>query len=138
MKPRAQPPFLVSLGRSQIASLTATLVDFGTMVFLTEFAGLWYVAATATGAFVGAVVNFFLGRHWTFAADHQPIHGQFLRYSAVSAVSLALNTLGVYLFTEYLSLHYTLSRAIVAIAVALLFNYPLHRRFVFGRRQTFA
>jgi putative flippase GtrA len=138
MKPRAQPPLFTSLRRSQIASLTATLIDFGTMVFLTEVAGLWYVAATATGAFVGAVVNFFLGRHWSFTADHQPIHGQVLRYAIVSAMSLALNTVGVYLLTEYLSLHYTLSRALIAVAVALLFNFPLHRRFVFGRRQTFA
>ena len=138
MKPRGQPPLLTSLRRSQIASLTATLIDFGTMVFLTEVAGLWYVAATASGAFVGAVVNFFLGRHWSFTAGHQPIHGQFLRYAIVSAMSLALNTLGVYLLTEYLNLHYTLSRAIIAVAVALLFNFPLHRRFVFRRRQTFA
>lgn len=138
MKPRGQPPFFVSLRRSQVASLTATFVDFGTMIFLTEVAGVWYVAATAAGAFVGAVVNFFLGRHWSFTAGHQPIHGQFLRYAIVSAMSLALNTLGVYLLTEYVHLHYTLSRAIIAVAVALLFNFPLHRRFVFGRRQTFA
>jgi putative flippase GtrA len=137
MKPRGQPPLWVSLRRSQVASLTATLVDFGSMVFLIEVAGVWYVAATATGALIGAVVNFFLGRHWTFTAGHQPVHGQFLRYAIVSAMSLALNTLGVYLLTDHLHLHYALSRAITAIAVGTLFNFPLHRRFVF-RRQTYA
>jgi putative flippase GtrA len=137
MKRHLPPPFMVSLRRSQVASLTATCVDFGTMVFLTEVAGVWYVAATAAGAFVGAVVNFFLGRHWTFTADHEAIHGQVVRYAVVSAVSLGLNTAGVYLLTDYAHLHYALSRAIVAISVSLLFNFPLHRHFVFNR-QTYA
>lgn len=137
MKPHAPPPLLVSLGRSQVAALSATVIDFATMICLIEFAGVWYVAATATGAFVGAVVNFFLGRHWSFTAGHQPIHGQFVRYAVVSVMSLALNTLGVYLLTDYVNFHYAVSRAITAVSVALLFNFPLHRRFVFGR-QTFA
>ena len=137
MKPHSSPPLLVSLGRSQVAALSATVIDFATMICLIEFAGVWYVAATATGAFVGAVVNFFLGRHWSFTAGHQPIHGQFVRYAVVSLMSLALNTLGVYLLTDYVNFHYAVSRAITAVSVALLFNFPLHRRFVFGR-QTFA
>ena len=137
MKPHSSPPLLVSLGRSQVAALSATVIDFATMICLIEFAGVWYVAATATGAFVGAVVNFFLGRHWSFTAGHQPIHGQFVRYAVVSVMSLALNTLGVYLLTDYVNFHYAVSRAITAVSVALLFNFPLHRRFVFGR-QTFA
>ncbi len=134
---RLQPPLLVSLRRSQVASLTATFVDFGSMVFLTEVGNVWYVAATATGAFIGAVVNFLLGRHWTFTADHEALRGQVFRYAAVSAASLALNTGGVYALTDYLHLHYALSRAIVAMSVGLLFNFPLHRRFVFNR-QTYA
>ncbi|HEY1269607.1 MAG TPA: GtrA family protein [Candidatus Binatia bacterium] len=137
MKRRLPPPLMVSLRRSQVASLTATLVDFSSMVFLTEVAGIWYVAATASGAFIGAVVNFLLGRHWTFTAGHEAIHGQVVRYAVVSAVSLALNTAGVYLLTEYAHLHYTLSRVIIAISVGLLFNFPLHRHFVFNR-QTYA
>ncbi len=137
MKRRLPPPLMVSLRRSQVASLTATLVDFSTMVSLTEVAGVWYVAATATGAFIGAVVNFLLGRHWTFTADHEAIHGQVARYAVVSAVSLGLNTAGVYLLTDYAHLDYALFRLIVAMSVGLLFNFPLHRHFVFNR-QTYA
>ena len=52
-------------------------------------------------------------------------------------VSLVLNSLGVYLLTEYLKIHYAISKAITAFLVGVLFNFPLHRRFVFGR-QTYA
>ncbi len=130
-----QPPLMVSLRRSQIASLTATLVDFGSLIFLVEIGRVWYVAATAIGAFLGAVVNFILGRHWSFTAENDSVRGQAVRYAAVSAVSLALNSFGVYVLTEYLEIHYAISRAITAFLVGVLFNFPLHRRFVFGKQK---
>ncbi len=130
-----QPPLMVSLRRSQIASLTATFVDFGSLIFLVEIGGVWYVAATAIGAFLGAVVNFMLGRYWSFTAENDSVRGQALRYAAVSAISLALNSWGVYLLTEYLGIHYVISRALTALLVGVLFNFPLHRRFVFGKQH---
>ncbi|HEX5606044.1 MAG TPA: GtrA family protein [Candidatus Binatia bacterium] len=132
-----QLPLMVSLRRSQIAAISATLVDFSSLIFLVEIGRVWYVAATATGAFLGALVNFLLGRHWSFAAGDEAIHGQVFRYAAVSAGSLVLNSAGVYLLTEGFGIHYALSKLITAILVGLLFNFPLHRRFVF-RRHTYA
>jgi putative flippase GtrA len=137
MRRRRQPPLIVSLRRSQIASLTATVVDFTTLIFLVEIGHVWYVAATAIGTFLGAVVNFMLGRHWSFVAHHEAVRGQAIRYALVSAVSLVLNSLGVYLLTDHLKIHYAISKAITAFLVGVLFNFPLHRWFVFGR-QTYA
>ena len=128
---------MLSLKRSQIASLTATIADFCSLIFLVEIARVWYVAATAIGACLGAFVNFILGRHWTFMAHDESFRGQALRYAAVAAVSLALNSLGVYFLTAYLNIHYAISRVITAVLVGVLFNFPLHRHFVFGR-QTYA
>jgi putative flippase GtrA len=137
MRQGLQPPLMVALTRSQIASLTATVLDFSCLVFLVEVAHAWYVAATATGALLGAIINFILGRHWSFMADHDAIRGQAIRYAVVSGMSLVLNSLGVYLLTDYLEIHYAISKAITAFLVGILFNFPLHRRFVFGR-QTYA
>ncbi|HEX7229007.1 MAG TPA: GtrA family protein [Candidatus Binatia bacterium] len=123
--------------RSQIAAISATIVDFSSLIFLVEIGHVWYVAATATGAFLGALVNFLLGRHWSFAVKDGAIHGQVLRYTAVSIGSLVLNSVGVYLLTEDFGIYYALSKLITAILVGLLFNFPLHRRFVF-RRHTYA
>ena len=137
MHRRLRPPLMVSLRRSQIASLMATLVDFSSLIFLVEIGHVWYVAATATGAFLGALVNFILGRHWSFAANDEAVRGQAIRYVVVSAVSLLLNSLGIYLLTDYLKIHYAISKTIIAFLVGILFNFPLHRTFVF-RRQTYA
>jgi phosphatidylglycerophosphate synthase/putative flippase GtrA len=133
----SKPSLLVSLRRSQIASLSATVVDFASLIFLVEFGRVWYVAATAAGALFGAIVNFMLGRHWTFMANHEAVRGQAIRYAGVAAISLALNSVGVYLLTEYLGIHYAMSKVITAFLVGLLFNFPLHRRFVF-KRHTYA
>jgi putative flippase GtrA len=112
----------------------ATVVDFSCLVFLVEVAQIWYVVATVIAGFLGAFVNFMLGRHWSFTADDEAFHGQAIRYAAVCAASLVLNSLGVYLLTEYLKMHYAMSKVVTAIFVGVLFNFPLHRRFVFSRR----
>ena len=86
---------------------------------------------------LGALINFILGRHWSFVANDEAVRGQAIRYAAVSAVSLLLNSLGVYLLTDYLKIHYVISKVIIAFLVGILFNFPLHRSFVF-RRHTYA
>src|SRR5215831_6504392 len=135
MKRKSEPPLMVSLRRSQVASLTATIVDFGSLVFLVEAAGVWYVTATAVAAFLGALVNFAIGRRWTFEATEQAVHSQMLRYAVIALLSLILNSAGVYLLTGYFGIYYMLSKAITAFAVGVLFNFPLHRYFVFGRQK---
>jgi putative flippase GtrA len=124
-------PFWKSLGRAQIAAFAATAVDFGTLFFATERLHVWYVFSTGLGALLGAVTNFALNRYWSFEATHVSWGPQAVRYAAVSAGSLGLNMLGVYAFTDGAGLKYGVSKIITAIAVGLLFNFPLHRRYVF-------
>jgi len=126
-----RPTFFQSFTRAQASSVIATLADFTTLVALVEMLGLWYVTATAIGALVGAVVNFMLGRHWSFVALQGRIEHQIFKYSIISGLSLLLNTLGVYVFTDLVGLKYTLSKLIVAGLVGIFFNFPLHRSFVF-------
>lgn len=127
-----------SFTRSQISSLTATLVDFSILVFLVEICGLWYVTSTALGAFAGAVTNFLMGRHWSFRKTVNPdmtvnreLHAQIFKYALVSGASLGLNSFGVYVFTEHFGLMYAVSKMIVALLIGIFFNFPLHRSFVF-------
>jgi putative flippase GtrA len=129
-----RPSFLTSFKRSQVASFAATIADFGTLVCLVELAQVWYVAATAIGAFVGALTNFMFGRYWSFVAIQDGMHGQAFRYALVSAMSLVLNSGGVYLFTDFVGLKYIVSKTIVAILIGIFFNFPLHRHFVFRAR----
>lgn len=131
MSPVVRVPFWVSFGRAQLASIAATVVDFGTLFFATEILGVYYVISTGLGAFLGAITNFIVNRFWSFEATHVSMGPQAFRYGMVSLGSLGLNMLGVYAFTEHLGLKYGFSKVITALLVGLLFNFPLHRRYVF-------
>jgi putative flippase GtrA len=131
--PDAQSPSTaVRLLRHQASSAITTAVDFGVMIACKELLGVSPAVATVFGASSGAVTNFSLGRFWTFEATHSHPRGQAVRYALVSAASLAWNAFGEWLFTDKLGLQYVVARAIVAIAVSLLWNYPLQRFFVFS------
>lgn len=116
---------------AQVAAFIGTAVDFGMVVFLTEIFGIWYVVSNAVGAMCGAVTNFFLGRNWVFSATQNKISHQAFRYFLVATGSMILNTLGVYILTEFTSLNYIFSKVIVAVFIAFTFNFLLQKYFVF-------
>jgi putative flippase GtrA len=144
MQPRATPSADASatatwrtLGRHQLGATAATAADFGGMIACVELLGTSPVTATAIGATLGAVTNFTLGRQWIFRRPSGAFLGQATRYALVSAASAGWNTLGEHALHDRAHIQYVLARALVSIAVSLLWNFPLQRRFVFqdGRGQ---
>lgn len=123
--------FMHAFSKSQIAAGTATAVDYAVLFSLVEWAGVWYVVATAIGALAGALTNFVMNRQWSFRATHRHWSGQAVKYFLVSAGSMALNTGGVWAVTEGLKVHYAVSVILVSLLVGVGFNFPLHRYYVF-------
>jgi putative flippase GtrA len=120
--------------RHQAGAAVATVVDFTMMVALVSLAGAAPALGTALGAAAGGTVNFILGRRWIFRATSEHASPQAGRYAAVSLGSLLLNAGAIHLLAG--RLHYPLvaARVGVALTVGLLWNYPMHRTFVFGGR----
>jgi len=116
---------------AQVAALIGTAIDFLATIFFTEVFGLIYWVSNAIGAALGAITNFLLGRYWVFDAKDQQITKQAFRYILVSIGSLILNTLGVYLVTEFIGLHYVQSKIIVAVLVAVTYNFILQKNYVY-------
>jgi putative flippase GtrA len=80
----------------------------------------------------GAGIAFILGRNWTFLNKEGEVTSQGFKFLVIMAGSVTLNTLGVYVFTEYFGIeHYTISKLIVAILVGIGWNFPMQRNFVF-------
>ena len=120
-----------TFSKAGVSALVATVVDFGTLTAWVEWFHGFYPFGVAMGAFLGACNNFLLNRYWAFEAKDSPIHTQAFKYILVSVGSLILNTLGVYALTEYAGLFYLKSKILTALFVALFFNYPLQRYFVY-------
>lgn len=125
------------LGRHQIAAFVGTSADFGAMIALVELAHLAPETATVLSAITGGIVNFSLSRGWAFRGRHAgSTTGQAGRYALVSFGGALLNALllgivlrGLHLVA--LDVPYPFARAIVSVAVSLLYTYPLHTRVVF-------
>ena len=100
-------------------------------MFCTEHLKWWYIIGTALGAFLGAIANFLLNRHWSFRAGQRSWNRQARRYALVSICSLLLNTTGTFVLTEFARLHYMVSVVIISTFVGFFFNYPLYRKYVY-------
>jgi putative flippase GtrA len=127
---------LFQLGRHQIGAIVATAIDFGTMTLLVELGHLAPAWATALGATFGGVTNFLLGRRWIFRAHEHDLGPQALRYATVSAASAGWNALGEALVNGWFGVQYIVARAIVAVLVSILWNFPMQRAFVFAPRAS--
>lgn len=100
---------------------------------LTHLLGVWYIYAQIIGATLGAITNFLLGRFWAFESKTDKISDQAFRYALVSAGSLLLNAIGLYLLTEFTPLNAITAKVIIGIIVAVTYNYLMQKYFVFRK-----
>jgi putative flippase GtrA len=119
------------LGKHQLASIVATVVDYSVMIAMVSVLGLTAVEGTVIGASTGAITNFTMGRHFTFRATRGNARSQLVRYLLVSAASLGWNALGEHLLANLLGIQYILARLITGTLVGFIWNFPMQRYFVF-------
>ena len=124
-----------SFSRSQIAAVCATLLDYGILLSWVEILHLHYYYGVALGAAFGAIANFLFNRHLSFESTDEHWQIQARRYAVVSAGSLALNTCGVFLITDFVGVHYFISQILISIFVGVLYNFPLHRYYVYKKKE---
>jgi putative flippase GtrA len=122
---------MITFTKAQLASILATGVDFAITFLLLHFAGAPIVASGATGTICGGVTNFLIGRNWVFNAQEEKWAAQLNRYMLVWIGNLVLNVSGLWLLTHYTGLKDMFAKIITAVAVAVCYNYPLQKRFVF-------
>ena len=94
--------------KAQVASLSASIIDFLTTLVCTQVFHVWYVLGSVIGTTAGGMVNFMMGRNWVFGAKEKNINFQIFKYIIVWVGNLLLTTAGVYLVTHYLHVNYIL------------------------------
>src|SRR5213076_3201917 len=104
---------LATFSRSLLTSLLTTALDFGTLVGLTELAGVNYVLATWIGTVVGSLANFTINKLWAFYAADAPAIPALARFALVQAGASGLHTAGVWALTQFLRLPYPISKLVV-------------------------
>lgn len=117
--------------KAQIASILATGVDFGITSVLFHFTGVSIVACGATGTLCGGVTHFMVSRTWVFNAQEREWAAQVNRYVVVWIGNFLLNVAGLWLFAHFIGIKDMFAKVITAVMVAVCYNYPLQKRFVF-------
>lgn len=126
--------------KAQVSSAVATAADFLTTIAIFMLTA-HVMASTATGAVIGGIVNCCMNYRWTFPDTGRKKRSVFWRYLLVWCGSVALNTFG----TEYaVRLCQTwfpqdvaaviTCKAIVAVLVAVLWNFAMQKFFVFRKK----
>jgi putative flippase GtrA len=118
--------------RAQVSSALATLVDWVLMLALMT-AGVNFVVAVAAGHVAGALTDFSVKKFWAFGAQGGALEKQAGRYLVAWVGSLAINEVLAWLAIDRLSLPSRLSVIVISAVVGFVWNYPMHRYFVFGR-----
>lgn len=117
--------------KAQVSSIVSTLADFLVTHLFTEVLGFWYLFSSVSGTILGGLVNFLLGRYWTFKVANENKFVQAQKYLIIWVVSLLLNTSGVYVLTDWLGCYYMASKVMVSISVGVFFNFYFQKTFVF-------
>lgn len=111
----------------------ASVVDWG-VLWLLEHLGMHYLVAAVFAFFAGLATNFALSKLLVFQKEKARMGGvgEFIGYTAIGAVGLAM-TLGLMaLMTEIMGLHFMLSK-IISTAIVLVWNF-LARKLLLYRK----
>jgi len=117
--------------KAQVASLSASIIDFLTTLVCTQVFHVWYVLGSVMGTTAGGITNFMMGRNWVFGVKEKNINHQIFKYIIVWVGNLLLTTAGVYLVTHYLHVNYILSKILVSCTVGIGYNFLMQKKFVF-------
>lgn len=135
--------------KAQISAQIASVVDFLTTIVLAKTLGLFYLYATFLGSVAGGIVNCAVNYKWVFQSDGCKKRYVALKYIAVWATSILLNTWGTFALTEWLTAlprlnewlgHYVdnifiAAKIVVALLVGFFWNYQMQRQFVYRNRK---
>ncbi|MEA4852285.1 MAG: GtrA family protein [Paludibacter sp.] len=126
-----------TFSKAQLSAFVGGMIDYGIMIFLTEFFHLHYTVSILISGVTGAVINFSLNKKWTFHSKNQPYkHGlkvQLIKFILVVINSIFMKSYGTFLITQFIGIDYKISRLFVDAVVSLVFNFNLQKYWVFKK-----
>lgn len=120
------------LSKAEISASVASIIDFGLAIGLFEGGILNYSIANLIGVICGGITNCCINYRYVFCNTKHSKKGIVWRYFLVWFGSMSINGFGTNSITTFIGPKYfVLVKCVVAFIVAIFFNYPLQRKFVF-------
>ena len=102
---------------------------YGLLIALVQLGAVPAVPASAAGALLGAVINYSLNYRYTFRSTRQHREAV-LRFAAIAAIGLVLNTLFMWVGVVLIGAHYLLSQ-VVTTGLVLIWSFAGNRYWTF-------
>ena len=111
----------------------ATIVDWSTLFLLTDIVSIYYLFSACFSFLAGLIVNFLLSKLMVFKTEEAKVNGvlEFVAYAIIGAVGLGLTELIMLGFTDFLKLHYMMSK-VIATVMTLVWNYIARKRIIYS------
>lgn len=112
----------------------ATIVDWGVLFLLTDFAHIYHLVSAIIAFIAGLITNFFLSKILVFKANEARVNPllEFVSYAIIGVIGLGITELIMFLFTDCWSIHYMISK-VIATVIVLAWNY-LARKIVIYKK----
>jgi len=127
---------LFVVAKAALSSGAATIADGVVYQMLLFVLPAHYGFVAAAGAVAGAIVNFMINRHYTFAQSAERALPQALRYAAVSLATFVALRLLLAGTVEGLGWSPRIAWLPAKLLAFALVSYPAQRLWVFSRRAT--
>ncbi len=117
----------IQLFRYTIVGGIAFIFDFGTLYILTEFFNVYYLFSAGVAFLLGLSVNYLLSIIWVFEKHRvKSRYFEFIVFSLIGVVGLALNEFFIWFFTETIGFYYLLSK-ILSVVFVYLWNFFIRK-----------
>ena len=112
----------------------ATVVDWGVLFILTEYAHLYYLVSAIIAFIAGLITNFILSKLLVFKANEARMNAvmEFVSYAIIGVIGLGITELIMFLFTDLWHTHYMISK-IVATIIVFAWNYIARKLIVYKK-----
>lgn len=110
---------------------TAAAVNFLFLYIFTELFGVYYLVSVVLAFLIAVVVSFVLQKYWTFQdRSKDMMHKQAMVYVGVAICNTILNTFLVFVFVEYVHIHYMLGQFFSSGLIAFE-SFFIYKFFIF-------
>jgi putative flippase GtrA len=124
---------LIQLFRYTFVGGFAFVVDFGSLFALTEFAGLHYLVSATIAFGLGLTTNYLISIVWVFSDRKFGSRWlEFALFGGIGVIGLGLNDGFMWVFTEWVGVHYMGSK-MIATGIVYFWNFFARKFLVFGR-----
>ena len=121
---------LEQIAKFGVVGTIAFLIDYGTMLFLTEVFGVPYLASTTIGFTVSVIFNYLASMRYVFQhKEGMSRRREFIIFVVLSVIGLGINDALMFAGVDLAHFDYRIVK-IIATAVVMVYNFVTRKIFL--------